>query len=189
MGDIVSSDILTGWDVTADQVRRVLEDLRRHHNHDGTKGAVIDHGDLTDGELPDTHHDHNDLRIHMIGANTSFVDNPGGTGGVHQLGSNYHVMGAGSAKPIVDGAKGITDSYKVIDSVYIQRGRAAYEEAYPEVPHATSCAVSNEPMYMSIHQRLTTSSAWQVCAAIPTSTKRDGQSSIPVHQLALGVVE
>lgn len=189
MGDITSSDIVTAWPMTADQIRRLVDDLRRHHNHDGVnKGLGINHGDFVDSPLPDTYHTHANARTHLMGGGTSFADTPGGSAGVHLLSSSYHVAGAGQARRIADIAKGATDRWDK-GEYGVQRGRAHYEDFYPTVPYVMFCAVSNEPMFISTHQKLTTSTAWKVLAGIPSSSKRDAQTAIDVLQLALGVLE
>ena len=195
MGDIISSDVATDWDITADQIRRALRDLRYNHNHDGTKGVEVDHSDYEDGPIPNTYHDHHDLWIHMMGPSvTTFADSPGGDAGVHDLGSNYYLMGASGGMRICDEAHGSTDRWDG-GEYGVQRGRAAFEQAageffaFPSTPFGFFCALSDEPMMVSTHQRLTTSIAWKVIAGMPTSTKRDAQSTIHMLQVALGAIE
>lgn len=102
MGDLIASDVVAGYPITADQMERLFLDIWKNHQHESGDGGTIDHGDVADDKA-----EHATMDTH-IKVGGSFADNPGGSKGVHGLASTEAILGITGNQMVIRWGTGIT---------------------------------------------------------------------------------
>jgi hypothetical protein len=129
MARLLSSDVSNATPITADSLERLWVDIWEHHQHSSDEGGtgVVDHANVIDDDgvhtMLDTHA--------LIGG--SFVDNPGGSKGVHGLGTDGAVIGTTEGQYLIQwGTTAQTDNYD--DDRLENRGKAVFPVPFSEPP-------------------------------------------------------
>jgi hypothetical protein len=114
----LASPVADGQVAVATQYNNLLHDLFQEHAHTGDgDGGVVPHGSTSDGDITSptaTYHTHANLRTHLMGTGTEFVDQGGGKVGVHGLPDWAQVMGGRNDQYVVQMGLSTTDASETI---------------------------------------------------------------------------
>lgn len=195
MTQLVSSDLPVGYTgaMTADQMNRLRDDLLIHHDHSSGKGGTVGHGNTEDAAIDDTYLTHVNLNKHVQGTGVveGGPDNPGGSAGVHGLGTTSYVWGNTKRQLVCQIGTGTTDrGGDEDDDPLSQRGRGTFGTAFAEPPELVWCLPNvGQAACVSVYQRLATSFAVRFRFRDESTYSDGNQHNIPFLWIAFGVIE
>lgn len=163
---LTSSKVAAGQTILADHLNKLRDDMLSNHDHDGTYGAQVDHGDLLEtSNIGSMGHRHEDIKYHMQGGGpgANNIDNPGGEQGVHGLAASAYVVGSlNSSNGLV-----IQAGYEAVSAT---SGSVSFDTTFTSIicvvltPHGTISANDTDVFVTSF---TTSGFAWN-CAYQPT---------------------